>query len=118
MLPCHIYQKDKFSKHPPLVSRNSRINLRMPVSRINLRMPVSSCFCEQLGLLLKSESHLKKIALFASMKTNEKCFLFYLKNSFYSQDISVFVLNIWSFRKNILIRNIRLILKFMTSQPG
>ena len=82
MLPCRIYQKDKFSKHPPLVSRNSRINLRMPVS---------SCFCEQLGLLLKSESHLKKVVLFASMKTNEKCFLFYLKNSFYSQDISIFV---------------------------
>ena len=29
-------------------------------------------------------------------KNDEKCFLFYLKSSFRSQDISVFVINFWS----------------------
>ena len=48
-------------------------------------------------------------------KSNEKCFLFYLKSSFCSQDIKIFILNFCSCKKNRLIRKIRLILKFLTS---
>ena len=51
-------------------------------------------------------------------KNDEKCFLFRLKNSFRSQDISVFVLNFSSDRKNGLIRKIKLVSKSMTSQLG
>ena len=51
-------------------------------------------------------------------KNDEKCFLFHLKSSFRSRDIWIFVLNFWSCRENGLIRKIRLISKFMTSQPG
>ena len=45
-------------------------------------------------------------------------FFIYLKSSFRSKDIEMFVLTIWSRRKNGLIKKIRLISKFMTSQPG
>ena len=48
-------------------------------------------------------------------KNDEKCFLFYLKSSFCSQDIYVFVRNFWSCRKNSLIT---LASKFLMSQPG
>ena len=48
----------------------------------------------------------------------ENAFLFYLKSSFRSQDIQIFVLTFWSCRHNGLVRNIRLISKFMTSLPG
>ena len=51
-------------------------------------------------------------------KANGKCFLFYLKSSFHSVDISVFVTSFWSCRENGLIRRIRLTSKFMASQPG
>ena len=44
--------------------------------------------------------------------------LFHLKSSFRSQDIQVFGMTFWSCRKNGSIRNIRLISKSMTSQPG
>ena len=45
---------------------------------------------------------------------DEKCFLFHLKSFFRSQ---VFVMTVWSCRKNCLITKIRLTSKFMTSQP-
>ena len=51
-------------------------------------------------------------------KNDEKCFLFDLKRYFHSQDTDIFVFNFWSCRKNGLIRQIRLISKFKTSQPG
>ena len=51
-------------------------------------------------------------------KSDEICFLFHLESFFRSQDIKVIVLTFWSCRKNGLIRKIRLISKFMTSQPG
>ena len=51
-------------------------------------------------------------------KSDEKRFLFHLKNSFLSQDIYIFVLSFWSCKKNGLIRKIKIIWKFMTSQPG
>ena len=64
----------------------------------------------------------KKIVLFASVKvlnkSNEKNFLFHLKISFGFQDILIFALDFWLFRKNCNIRKIRLISKFMTSQAG
>ena len=53
-----------------------------------------------------------------SLYNDEKCFLFHLRGSFRSRDISVFVMTFWSCRKNGLIRKIRLTPKFMTSQLG
>ena len=44
-------------------------------------------------------------------------FLFRFKSSFCSQDNEVSVTTFWSCRKNNLIRNIRLTLKLMMSQP-
>ena len=43
---------------------------------------------------------------------------FHFKSSFGSQDISIFVLNFWLYRKNGFIRKIRLISQSMISQPG
>ena len=51
-------------------------------------------------------------------KNDDKCFLFYLKSAFHSQDILVFVTIFRSCRKNGLIRKISLTSKFMSSQPG
>ena len=51
-------------------------------------------------------------------KNDENYFLFYLKNTFRSQDISVLIMTFWSNRKNYLIKETRLTSKFMTSQPG
>ena len=51
-------------------------------------------------------------------KTDEKCFLLHLKSSLRSQDTETFVLTFWSCRRNGLIRQIRLISEFLTSQPG
>ena len=51
-------------------------------------------------------------------KNDEKCFLRQVKSSFRSQDIYVFVLTFRVCGKNGLVRKIRLISKFMTSQPG
>ena len=62
---------------------------------------------------LKLDSHLpKKLVLLLQrkpFKKDEKCFLFHIKSFFRSQDIQIFVLTFWSFRKNGLIRKIRLI---------
>ena len=72
-------------------------------------------------LALKLGSRLPKIVLFASMKALYKrweMLFFHLKSSFCSQDIWMFLLPFWSCRKDDLIRKIRLISKFMTSQPG
>ena len=73
--------------------------------------------------ILKWDSHLPKKILrylldWKPFRSYVKCFLFYLKSSFRSRDISVFVLTFWSFRKNSLIGKISLTSKFMTSQPG
>ena len=61
----------------------------------------------------KLDSHLpKKLVLLLQrkpFKKDEKCFLFHIKSFFRSQDIQIFVLTFWSFRKNGLIRKIRLI---------
>ena len=51
-------------------------------------------------------------------KNDENYFLFNLKSSFSSQDIWIFVLTFSSHKKDGLIGKIRLISKFMTSQPG
>ena len=48
----------------------------------------------------------------------KNAFYFILKISFSSQDIEIFIMTFWSYRKNGLIRKIRLIPKFVTSQPG
>ena len=74
------------------------------------------------AFLFKSDPHLPKtfvlFARFSDSHLPKKCFLFHLKSSFRSQDIKVFVTTFWAFRKNDLIKKIRLTSKFMTSQPG
>ena len=50
-------------------------------------------------------------------KNDKNCFLFHLESSFHFQDLSISVLTFWSSRKNGLVGNVRLILKFKTSQP-
>ena len=71
---------------------------------------------------LKSDSQLpKKLSYLVDwkpFKNDEKSFLFDLKGSFRSQDIWVFDTNLWSCRKNDLIRNIKLTSKFIVPQPG
>ena len=71
---------------------------------------------------LKSDSHLHKKLFYLlqwnPFKNDGKWFLFHLKSSFRSKDTYIFVLTFWPRRKNGLIRKIRLISKFMTSQPG
>ena len=71
------------------------------------------------NVLLKSDSLLPKFfyLLYCSLKTMNNCFLLHLKSAFRSQDIYIFVLTHWSCRKNGMIRKIRLISKFLTSQP-
>ena len=51
-------------------------------------------------------------------KNDEKYFFFHLKTSFHSLGISIRVLIFWLFKRNDLIRVLRLILKFLTSQLG
>ena len=71
---------------------------------------------------LKLGSHFPKNLFYLlewkPFKVHEKCFLLHLKSSFRSQDILVFALTFCSCRKNGLIKKIRIISKFMTSQPG
>ena len=76
--------------------------------------------------LLKSDSnHPKKkqkkafyFLQWSPFKNDEKCFLYHLKSSFRSQDIYIFVMTFWSYRKSSLIRKISLTEKFMTPLPG
>ena len=67
---------------------------------------------------LTFQKHLCYLLDWKPFKSDEKSFLFYLKSSFHSQDILVFVTTFRSCRKNDLIRKTRLISRFMTSQPG
>ena len=71
-------------------------------------------------LNLKLDSHLRNIFFFwfASMKKWWKSISLYLESSLHSQNVWIFVLTSWSFRKNDLIRKLKSILEFMTSQPG
>ena len=48
----------------------------------------------------------------------KNAFYFFLKSSFRTQDIQVFVMTFWSCRKKGLIRKVRLTSKVMTSQSG
>ena len=69
-------------------------------------------------IFTKSDSHLLKIISFicfneSPSKMIKNVFSFMLKALFV-----LFVLTFWLYRKNGLIRNIRVISKFMTSQPG
>ena len=75
---------------------------------------------------LKSGSHLPKKFICVTespLKMDEKCFLFHLESPFrsfvrFDRFVEIFVLTFWSNRKNGLIRKIRVISNFMTSQPG
>ena len=64
--------------------------------------------CESVPFSLQSDSHLPKKFIFI-------CFN---ESSFRSQDIPIFVLTFWSYRRSGLIRKTRLISNFLTSQPG
>ena len=73
------------------------------------------------NITLKLDSHLPKLFYLLQqkpLKNDEKFVLFNLKSSFRSQDIQIFVLNVWSCRKGNLIKKIRLVSKFVTWQPG
>ena len=61
---------------------------------------------------MKSDSHLPKkiFALLIALKNDEKCPLFHLKIFSFSRDLNVCF--------DFLIRKIRLLSKFNTSQPG
>ena len=67
---------------------------------------------------LKGRQGLRQFLITESPFKTEKYFLFYLKSSFRSQDIYIFVMTFWSCRKNGSIKKIKLISKSMTSQPG
>ena len=79
-------------------------------------------------LNLKLDSHLppprtkkkKKILWFndSPSKMIKNVFLFHLKSFFRSQDTLTFILSFWTCKKNDVIRKIKLISEFMTSQPG
>ena len=51
-------------------------------------------------------------------KNDENFFLLHVKSSFRSWDIYIFVLTYWLCKKSGLIRRLRLISKFITSQTG
>ena len=60
----------------------------------------------------------KNSCFFASFKNDKKCVLFHFKSSFRSRGMQIFFLAFLSCKANRLIRKIRLISKFMTSQLG
>ena len=99
--------------------------LQKQISRRVYKSCETSCFNltrNELTLVLKvGRSPFKKdcyLLDWKPLKNNEKCFLFYFKSSFRSQDVYVFVTTFWSCRKNGLIRKVRFNSKFKTSQPG
>ena len=65
-------------------------------------------------LILKPGKKFYVVCLLLHFKKDENA----LKSSFHSQDIQGFIVTFWSCRKNDLIRKIRLISKFTTSQPS
>ena len=68
----------------------------------------------------KSVSHLKSETIFGNwkpFKNNEKCLLFHLKIAFFPRYLN-FCLDFLVMKKNGLIKKIRLVSKFMTSQHG
>ena len=52
------------------------------------------------------------------VRNDENCFLFHVKAIFILKIFQFLVTTFWSCRKNSLIRKIRLISNYMTSQPG
>ena len=66
--------------------------------------------------LFKKKKNCFTLLRWKLFKTEEKYFLLHLKSYFRSQDIYSLVTPFWSYRK--INTNIRLISKFMTSQPG
>ena len=51
-------------------------------------------------------------------KMNQKCFLFYLKSYFRSENIYIFVLTVLVMQENFLVSKLRLISKLMAPQTG
>ena len=95
-------------------------------------MKILSCLCNNFNDIssIKNNqsgfSHLRTLTFqkmryfldWRLFKNDEKCFYFILKSLFVLKIPKFFVLAFWSYRKNSLIRKIRLTSKFMTSQPG
>ena len=67
-------------------------------------------------------TYLRKVGPSSSKKICDICFIEspfkMMKNEVLSEDTYFFITNFWSCMKNGLIRKMRLISKFMTSQPG
>ena len=70
---------------------------------------------DELNSYLKSDSHLPKKICFTCLNENPSKMM---KNAFYLILKARFVLKIFKFLLNGLIREIRLISRFMTSHPG
>ena len=72
-------------------------------------------------LMLKSDSHSCRNIFFICFNEGPLKMMknaFHFKSSFRPQDISIFVVNFWLYRKNGFMRKIRLISQSMMSQPG
>ena len=78
----------------------------------------TQCHLIRLKVVLSPSKQRSLFLQWKPFKNDEKCFLFHFKSSFPPQDNSTFVLTFWPCRKSDSIRYIRLISKFMTSQPG
>ena len=90
---------------------------------ISVPWTLSYQYCLNLMKSLKLNCYLPKINCFvcfdeSPLNTMKNAFYFILKALFVIKIFKVFVLIFWWCRKSGLIRAIRLISKFMTSQPG
>ena len=74
------------------------------------------------GGYLKSDSHFPRIIFIcfneSLLKVMKNAFYFMLKALFILKIFKIFVWTYWSYRRNGLIRKIKLISKYLASQPG
>ena len=111
------------SQNDPLKSP-PRLGLRITLCLVFLKKSVESLNkFPKILLCLNLDPHPPKKIVFICFNENllkmmKNAFYFYLKSTFRSQDIQLFVLTFWKCAKNGLIRKICLISKFVTSQPG
>ena len=111
------------SQNDPLKSP-PRLGLRITLCFVFLKKSVESLNkFPKILLYLNLDPHLSKKIVFICFNENllkmmKNAFYFYLKSTFRSQDIQLFVLTFWKCAKNGLIRKIYLISKSVTSQPG
>ena len=108
-------------RHPPKMPLDSCPSVLVKLYNMCINKILTG-FCVKDVNKLREDSHLPKkiihLLQWQLFKNDEKCFLFHVKSSFRSQDILIFVITFWACRKNDLIWRIRLISKFITSQPS